>query len=456
MKLQTKISLLVVCVAWLTGIIVGNLIFESSNKSFERLTDDLWGYSLNKWSDYFVQYYEANNNEWTGVDYFYDVLSQNASLGDVGDTQVVLVNMEGRVLAHPQHKMVGTTLNHALLSQGRVLYANQEAVGILFPNTYLESRFWGLQQQFNESNRWATMKGICITSLFAMFLGLAISRGIVLPLQDFIVRVSKMAKTGKMDQQLPIYYDDELGELARTFNQLAEEVETNRSARQQMFADISHELKTPLTVLATKLESALEHNKKLDSVEIAVLYDEVIRLKSMVNELQDLSKLEVGQVALERTLINFAMFFDEFLMLLQAEAQDRGILLEVEIPKDLPYCYADPNRLKQIVLNLVNNALRYTPDGGIVKVAANATEEQFHFVVEDNGIGIGEEDLPYIFQRFYRADKSRSRAGGTGLGLAITKGYVEAHGGEISVKSKLGEGTVFEVWLPLYKEEYEV
>jgi len=430
------------------------LTLESSNKLVKEMTNDLWGYSLNRWSDYFVQYYEANQDSWVGVGRFYEILSTNYAVGNIGESEIVLVNLDGTILAHPDHKLVGGKIKRHLLLQGREIYSNGELIGVLFPHTYFESQFWILQQNFNRSTVAATIKGVCLTSLFAMLLGLAMSRGMVMPLKEFIAKIGRMTRKGKLDEQLPIYDDDEIGELARSFNKLAEEIESNVAIRQQMFADISHELKTPLTVLATKLESALERNKSLDSVEIAVLYDEVIRLRSIVNELQDLSKIEVGQMALERTMVDFKSFFGEFLMLMQAEAQDREIDLEVDIAEDTPYCYADPYRLKQIVLNLVNNALRYNKKGGIVKVQTYKEGDYFVLVVADNGIGISSEDLPYIFQRFYRADKSRSyESTSSGLGLAITKGFIEAHGGSIAVQSQLEKGTIFTVKLPVYKEE---
>ena len=223
--------------------------------------------------------------------------------------------------------------------------------------------------------------------------------------------------------------------------------------RKQMTADISHELRTPLTVLANKLEMSLEQNRPLTTEDTVILYDEVIRLRGLVNELQDMSKLEAGHLAIEKTLIDFEQYFEEFFFLLEAEAESRQMTLKVELEENLPACYADPKRLKQIVLNLVNNAFRYTPDGGLVHIKAVHEQNNFVLEVRDTGIGMAPEDLPYIFERFYRADRSRDReTGGSGLGLAITKAFVEAHGGTITVESQLEKGSTFIVKLPLYNE----
>ena len=284
-------------------------------------------------------------------------------------------------------------------------------------------------------------------------MGLSVS--IATPLKDLTMATKRMAK-GNFSEPLPIYGNDEISDLSRSFNSMAHELEKNIDLRQQMVADISHELRTPLTVLSSKLEFTLEQNEPLEMEDVAVLYDEVIRLKGLVGELQDLSKLEAGHAMLDKTLISFPAYFSDFQVLLEAEAESRNIELQVDLAADLTYCYADAKRLKQIILNLVNNAFRYTADGGLVHIKAWQDVHGFYFSVQDTGIGIAADELDRIFERFYRTDQSRHReSGGSGLGLAITKALVDAHGGWIKVESEPGVGTIFTVCLPHWDETAE-
>ena len=461
LKLSAKINILIVCTVILTGIIVGSLAIEATTNSFDDFTRDLWQYRISTQSKYYLDYYTSNGYSWEGVEnaaanqHAYNNQSAQHFM-DITSIGVILTDTEGEILVHPEKGMVGGHISQNLLPYGNALkLGDDKVVGYIYPDAYFNSRFWYLEQSFSHRVLVAIIRGIVLTSIFAMLLGVAISKMIVTPLKELISAISQMSK-GDFNEQLPVYSDDELGELSRSFNTMAEEIDNETTIRQQMFADISHELKTPLTVLATKLETSLERNKPLDTVDVAALYDEVIRLKSMVGEMQDLSRLEAKQTVLNKTLVDFKTFFSEFLVLIEAEAEDRKIDFQVNIAPAVAYCYADPYRLKQIVLNLVNNALRYTPEGGKVELKVESDENNFIIMVKDNGMGISPEDLPYIFQRFYRAEKSRERSrGGSGLGLAITKGFVEAHGGTISVESALGKGSTFVVKLPLYREEDE-
>ena len=448
MRLTSKISLILVVMVLVTGCLIGVLCIENINDALDEYLYETHEVMLNDWARTFVTYYTYNGNNWDGV----ETLGHVAELKQSG---VVLSNLNGRILYHYDDTYIGRQVPQEIYSRGYILRVDNQVIGILYPAALFSDTFMQLEQNFIKSTMGAVAKGAFFTSLFAIIIGMALSIHIVHPVRELTRAAKRMAK-GNFEEPLPIYSTDEIGDLSRSFNTMAQEIEHGIEMRKQMMADTSHELRTPLTVLASKLEFTLEQNKPLETEEIVVLYDEVIRLKGLVNELQDLSKLEAGHTVLDKTLIKFADYFEDFAVLLDAEAESRNLTLEVELKEAPEYCYADSKRLKQIVLNLVNNAFRYTPEGGTVTIIAKEQNGDFLFSVQDTGMGIAPEDVNKIFDRFYRTDRSRDReSGGSGLGLAITKALVDAHGGWIKVDSQLNVGTTFTIMLPGWKDSVE-
>lgn len=439
MKLTSKINLVLIVVVLITGMLIGVLCIENINRSFDEFLYENYEMMLQDWGQIFVSFYSTNGGSWTGV-------SDLRYLTRL-ESGVVLSDIDGKILYHFNPQMIDTYVAKDLYNRGYILRANNQAIGILYPAALFSKAFQELNYNFTHSTMIAVVKGIFFTSLFAIIVGLALSSYLVASVRELTQATRRMAK-GKFEP-LPIYSTDEIGDFSRAFNGMAREIEKSRKLRDQMVADVSHELRTPLTVLSSKLEFSLEQNKPLGPDEVMVLYDEVIRLRGLVGELQDLSKLEAGAQQLEKVQIDFPEFMGHFMALLEAEAESRELKLELRVAPDVQYCFAEPKRLKQIILNLVNNALRYTPAGGTVIIDATQKEGFFVLQVIDNGMGIAKDEQDRIFERFYRSEQSRDReSGGSGLGLAITKALVEAHNGKISVESELGEGTCFTVELP--------
>ena len=448
MRLTSKISLILVVIVLVTGSLIGVLCMENTNDALDEYLYETHEVMLNDWARTFVGYYTYNGNNWDGVENL-------VHIADLQQSGVVLSNLNGRILYHYDVDYIGRQVPQDIYSRGYILRVDNQVIGILYPAALFSDTFIQLEQNFVKSAMVAVAKGVFFTSLFAIIIGIALSIHIVHPVRELTRAAKRMAK-GNFEEPLPIYSTDEIGDLSRSFNSMAQEIEHGIEMRKQMMADTSHELRTPLTVLASKLEFTLEQNKPLETEEIVVLYDEVIRLKGLVNELQDLSKLEAGHTVLDKTLIKFADYFDDFNVLLEAEAESRNMTLEVNLEEAPEYCYADPKRLKQIVLNLVNNAFRYTPEGGTITIVARKENNNLLFSVQDTGMGIAPEDVNKIFDRFYRTDRSRDReSGGSGLGLAITKALVDAHGGWIKVDSQLNAGTTFTVMLPGWEDKTE-
>jgi signal transduction histidine kinase len=244
--------------------------------------------------------------------------------------------------------------------------------------------------------------------------------------------------------------NDEIGELAESFNHMAESLERNEKLRKNLIADTAHELRTPLAILRGNLESLQEGVTSATPEVIMSLHDEVVRISRLVNELQDTSLAEAGELRLSCREISIEELVERVAMPFSGEARNKNVEFSVSVPAGLPKVKVDPDRIVQVLLNILGNALCYTPPGGRVSLSAGLEGKSILFSVKDNGEGIASDDLNNIFERFYRSDQSRSRSGGgAGLGLAIAKGLVEAHGGRIWAESKLNEGSVFCFTIPV-------
>jgi signal transduction histidine kinase len=241
----------------------------------------------------------------------------------------------------------------------------------------------------------------------------------------------------------------EIRELAETFNKMAADLQHAETLRTNLMADVSHELRTPLTVLEGNLRAALDKVVPLDEAEIANLYGQTRHLIRLVNDLRELSLAESGQLPLEKLPTDLKALAAETVQALEPLAVEKGVTLADEVPP-LPEVSVDPFRIRQVLFNLLSNALRHTPQGGKITVKGETGSGVVVLSVQDSGEGLEPGQLPAVFDRFYRADKSRSReTGGTGLGLAIVKAIAEAHGGRAEATSAgKGQGSRFSITIP--------
>lgn len=274
-------------------------------------------------------------------------------------------------------------------------------------------------------------------------------------LQRSIAEVSAAATAvadGRYDIRVsPPGLGEDFQTLAGAFNQMAERLESVESTRRQLFGDLAHEIRTPISVLEAYLEAVEDDVTKLDQDTIAMLRDQTRRLVRFSDDFAALAKAEEGRIVAAPEWLAP----DGLIVTTVAAAADRyrakGVNLDTRIPADLPRLWADPQRLAQVLANLLDNALRHTPPGGHVDVAATADSRQLTITVRDSGDGIAAEHLSRVFERFYRVDAARDRDhGGAGIGLAIAKALVEAHGGSITAQSAgLGAGTTVTITLPI-------
>jgi signal transduction histidine kinase len=281
-----------------------------------------------------------------------------------------------------------------------------------------------------------------------LLLAFGLARHILRPVEALTAAARRMA-AGDLGVRVEPGGRDEIGELARAFNAMAERRATAERLRRDLVNDVAHELRGPLTHLRGPLE-ALEDGLLAPTPEtLAGLGDEVRLLERLVDDLQDLALAEAGQLALERGPVDLGGEVERAVKGLRPRADQLGIRLETDLPAGLPEVAGDARRIVQILRNLLGNALTHTPAGGRVVARARPAPGEVVVEIEDSGAGIAAEHLPHLFDRFYRADPSRTRAtGGAGLGLAIVQQLVVAHGGRVWVASAVGEGAVFGFSLP--------
>jgi len=289
---------------------------------------------------------------------------------------------------------------------------------------------------------------IGLSTLIGLAGGFAIGRVVSAPITA-LANATREVEAGKLQVRVPVNGSREFQELASAFNKMAAALQQAETARNNLMADVSHELRTPLAVLEGNLRAALDHIQKLDEAGIANLYTQTRHLTRLVNELHELALAETGQLKMDKTATDIQALVSETIQALEPLAAERNVELAESIG-DLPPMRLDPVRMRQVLFNLLTNALRHTPGSGKICVTGTQSPAGTTIVVEDTGEGMERDELEKLFNRFYRVDKSRSReTGGTGLGLSIVKAIVEAHGGSITAYSAgKNQGSRFTIALP--------
>lgn len=314
------------------------------------------------------------------------------------------------------------------------------------------------QAALTDALLWASVTALVAALAVSIF----VSRRVVTPIRQ-MMQASRHIAAGHYRERVEVTGEDELGQLAQSFNQMATTLEQTEAMRRELIANVAHELRTPLSSIKGFMEGLIDGVLPAQPGTYQQVYREADRLQRLVNDLQELSRVEAGEFELNRRPLTIGDLIQQTADRLCPQFEEKEVALKVELPDGLPPVLADEDRLNQVLLNLVGNALQYTPGGGTVTITAKtpasirlpngqtAANPQLIVNIQDNGLGIGPEHLPHLFTRFYRVDKSRSRAGGgSGIGLTITRHLVEAHGGHIWAESEGdGQGSTFSFSLPV-------
>lgn len=358
-----------------------------------------------------------------------------------------LTNESGIVLLSRDRYPIGAPIASSELERGFPIAVDGKIVGILFIG---RAPFAGdsRAQEFIQRNNLLMMYSAIGATLVALLLGVILSRTLTRPIRELTLATHAISE-GNLSQQVPVRSRDELGELARSFNKMSADLSRSVNARRQMTADIAHELRTPLSLILGHAEAVHDGVLPPSPENFEIIREEAGRLEHLVDDLRTLSLADAGELSIEKQPVDMKKLLQDISSVYQHRIGQNNVALELNLPAELPSIQADANRMTQVVTNILDNAIRYTPENGKVILSANQAEGGVQISIQDSGPGIKEEDVGRIFDRFYRLDVSRNRGeGGSGLGLAIARSIVQAHGGRIWAESKPGQGLTIFILIP--------
>lgn len=364
-----------------------------------------------------------------------------------GPVPFVVVDNGGSVVSPIGNFKDNELITHDDITNGIAIYAEGEQVGTLILTA--EQRFDEAELRFlQRTNNTLMVAGIGAV-VVAVILGLFLSQQFLRPLAELTEAIGSIQQ-GKFDQRVPVRTNDELGELAKAFNQMGEELQHVNQLRRQMTADIAHDLRTPLTVISGYLEGLRDGSLKPTQARFDTLYQESQLLKRLIDDLRTLSLADAGELKLNLQDFTPNDLLAQVLTSFKPLADSQGVQLAVSVADNLSEVTLDRDRMLQVLGNLVSNSLRYTSAGGQITVSAEMNQHDLILSVQDTGSGIAPEHLQNIFARFYRVGESRyQNEQESGLGLAIAKSIVTAHSGQISAESQIGQGTTIMMTLPI-------
>lgn len=434
LSFQTKLLLSFAVVIVLTTVIGYVVVNRSIDRAFTSFSQRSFRAQDRISLQLLADYYERMGS-WEGID-------RRLARQPV---PFVLADPQGIVLAAPELRLVGQVLPQGPLTEGLPIVVDARLVGILVP---LNLTPWKspLEERFLSSVARALVLGACAVGAVGILISLLLIRQVTDPLRRLGEAASRIAR-GEFAGKVEVASRDELGALARSFNDMATSLARAEEGKRQMIADVAHELRTPLSVLRAGLEGLRDGVFEATPEHVAALYDKVLLTSRLVADLQELALADAGGLSIRRGLCNPRTLVEGIAQAIGPQLEDAGVTLTVEAPADLPQVEGDAQRLEQVLLNLLSNAVRHTPAGGTIRIAACSNGPAVELSVCDTGPGLTAEDLLRVFDRFYHEDKPGARSG-AGLGLAIAKALVEAHGGRIWAENAAGGGACFRFTLP--------
>ncbi|HEX9017499.1 MAG TPA: HAMP domain-containing sensor histidine kinase [Chloroflexota bacterium] len=441
------------------GVVLGSVSFLASRTTsteFRGYTERRSAADYERLQQVLGSYY-SDNRTWDGVQSVVERLAQATG------NPIVLTDTRGVVVADSSRKSIGQQLGNpqsgasqpgAPQAEGPPPGRPPRAVPIFFEGSVVGAVAvvpnppGDAGDAFMASVNRSLLFSAAAAAVVALLLTLFLSRRILGPIEA-LTSAARALEKGDLTQRVRPESKDEVGELANAFNEMASSLARTEELRKNMVTDVAHELRTPLTNIRGYLEAIRDGMIAPERATLDLIYGEAIHLGELVDDLQELALAEAGQLKLEKAPADFADVVDRAVRAVSARALEKNIRLSASVPERLPPLEIDRRRITQVLLNLLSNAVAYTPPGGSVSLKVDRSGDVVNVAVSDTGQGIPAEHLASVFDRFYRVDPSRARTtGGSGIGLAIVKQLVEAHGGKVGVESEPGKGSTFTFSLP--------
>ncbi|HQM38564.1 MAG TPA: ATP-binding protein [Candidatus Bipolaricaulis anaerobius] len=436
LSFQTKLVIVLLGVVLLVTTLGLTLVRISVNRAFSDLSQRE-GRAYDQWVRTLITRYPGHRDDLAGIGRFLE--------GSPRAPGFLLVSPEGQVVLAQDLSLVGQVLPPAEVARGTPIELPDGSQWTIVPVE--ESPPPPLHEAFLQTVNRSLWIATGVVAVVALILALLLIRHLTGPLRNLAAAAHRIA-AGDLTARVEETGEDELGKLAQSFNAMAESLEEAERSKRQMIADVAHELRTPITVLRAAVEGFEDGVLEPTPENLSALKDKVHLTARLIEDLQQLALADMGRLSLRQEPFPLEPVIADIAAMIGPQLEDGGIQLALDLPPDLPPAAGDRQRIQQVLLNLMANALRHTPAGGEILVTARADGSEIEVSVCDTGPGISPEDAAHLFARFYRGREERAAGTGTGLGLSVAKAIVEAHGGRIWAENRPTGGACFHFTLP--------
>jgi two-component system sensor histidine kinase BaeS len=445
-SITLKMVLAFLGIALVSIVIIVLLARWNTGTEFSRFVTDRRGEDLVTTLE---NYYRVTGSwEGVGISFILNVTPQGPDNGPPHEPFFTLVDQSGQVVFAGIGYRLGQQVSPSDLSHGLPVQVDGETVGTLVMARTPFQRNPREEEFIQRTNLMLLYSGIG-ASIVALLLGIFLSRTFTRPIRE-LTEATRAVADGNLGQQVSVRSKDELGKLAASFNRMSSDLARSTNARKQMTADIAHELRTPLSLILGHADAVHDGVLPPSQENFEIIRDEAVRLEHLVDDLRILSLADAGELSIHLQEVSPQKLLSDIQATYLYLASQKNVEIQLDMASDMPMLKIDPVRMTQVLTNVLDNALRHTPEDGQIKLSARTVQDGIELSIQDSGSGVEDEDANRIFERFYRTDSARHRdRGGSGLGLAIAKSIVQAHNGQIWAESAPGQGLTVKIKLPI-------